>query len=102
MDYSNEDIYGEEGLITEENILMQLSKIEDKVTELVIRKKKQTKEEIIDRDDMSDSGNAKNNELKEKFKEIIKNTSGSDNTKFEETLQTRQETFDKILLQIQI
>lgn len=56
VDSKSQDIMGNEGEINHENILMYLSKIEDKVTELVIRRNRQTKQdpEGVNKDDMSD------------------------------------------------
>eukprot|EP00801_Mesodinium_rubrum_P001567 Mrub_01567.p1 GENE.Mrub_01567~~Mrub_01567.p1 ORF type:complete len:670 (-),score=215.85 Mrub_01567:86-2023(-) len=56
VDSKSQDIMGNEGEINHENILMYLSKIEDKVTELVIRRNRQTKQDPneVNKDDMSD------------------------------------------------
>jgi len=75
---------------------MYLSKIEDKVTELVIRKKKQTKEEVSDRDDLSETGAQRNTELNEKVQSILKNSSMCDVIKNEDVLLLQQETFNKV------
>lgn len=58
VDSKSQDIMGNEGEINHENILMYLSKIEDKVTDLVIRRNRQTKQDPIDanKDDNMDQG----------------------------------------------
>jgi hypothetical protein len=58
VDSKSQDIMGNEGEINHENILMYLSKIEDKVTDLVIRRNRQTKQDPIDanKDDNMDTG----------------------------------------------
>jgi len=66
------------------------------VTELVIKKKRQTKEDIIERDDISDSGHNRNPELKHKVDGIFDASRTVDITKNDEVAFTQQDLFDKI------